>query len=305
MLYRVLLGQEKGPRFGSFVAAYGIPNTIGMIDGALARSSHGAPTFIPPAYRYRLYFDETGIGVRRGENQQSFSVTGLVIRQDVHDKRITEQLTTIKHKIFGDKSIILHRREIVGRKGAFGVLRDPNLWAEFNSQITDLLRGLLAVVITVSIDKKAIQDRKKWPHGPYHYAFVSLLEQFVLWLDQNDFYGDVMGEARNDTHDAQLRRAFRAFYKDGTTVEKDIIQSRLTSRELGLRSKRANVAALQVADLLAHPAHRIHEMLQSGRDVPAQYDAPAVELLDYRNKRDEDVGGWIRKWFPRNEPGAL
>ena len=39
MLYQVLLGQEKGPRFGSFVAAYGIQNTIDMIDGVLARSA--------------------------------------------------------------------------------------------------------------------------------------------------------------------------------------------------------------------------------------------------------------------------
>jgi len=39
MLYQVLLGQEKGPRFGSFVAVYGLTNTVGMIDGALARSA--------------------------------------------------------------------------------------------------------------------------------------------------------------------------------------------------------------------------------------------------------------------------
>ena len=39
MLYQVLLGQQKGPRFGSFVAVYGIQNTIDMIDGALARSA--------------------------------------------------------------------------------------------------------------------------------------------------------------------------------------------------------------------------------------------------------------------------
>ncbi len=38
-LYQVLLGQEKGPRFGSFVAVYGVDNTIAMIDGALARSA--------------------------------------------------------------------------------------------------------------------------------------------------------------------------------------------------------------------------------------------------------------------------
>ena len=39
MLYQVLLGQQKGPRFGSFVAVYGLGNTIDMIDGALARSA--------------------------------------------------------------------------------------------------------------------------------------------------------------------------------------------------------------------------------------------------------------------------
>jgi lysyl-tRNA synthetase, class I len=39
MLYQVLLGQEKGPRFGSFVALYGVQNTADMIDGALARSA--------------------------------------------------------------------------------------------------------------------------------------------------------------------------------------------------------------------------------------------------------------------------
>jgi lysyl-tRNA synthetase class 1 len=39
MLYQVLLGQEKGPRFGSFVAVYGIANAVAMIDGALARSA--------------------------------------------------------------------------------------------------------------------------------------------------------------------------------------------------------------------------------------------------------------------------
>src|SRR6202045_197291 len=39
MLYQVLLRPEKGPRFGSFVAVYGVRNTIDMIDGTLARSA--------------------------------------------------------------------------------------------------------------------------------------------------------------------------------------------------------------------------------------------------------------------------
>ena len=38
-LYQVLLGQQEGPRFGGFVALYGIPGTIGLIEAALAREA--------------------------------------------------------------------------------------------------------------------------------------------------------------------------------------------------------------------------------------------------------------------------
>ena len=36
-IYQVLLGQPQGPRFGSFVALYGVPETRAMIAAALAR----------------------------------------------------------------------------------------------------------------------------------------------------------------------------------------------------------------------------------------------------------------------------
>ena len=35
-LYEVLLGQSAGPRFGSFVALYGISESVALIDKALA-----------------------------------------------------------------------------------------------------------------------------------------------------------------------------------------------------------------------------------------------------------------------------
>jgi lysyl-tRNA synthetase class 1 len=41
-LYQVLLGQQEGPRFGGFVALYGIPETIALIDTALARQADAA-----------------------------------------------------------------------------------------------------------------------------------------------------------------------------------------------------------------------------------------------------------------------
>jgi lysyl-tRNA synthetase class 1 len=38
-LYEVLLGQSEGPRFGSFVAVYGVDNSVALIESALAREA--------------------------------------------------------------------------------------------------------------------------------------------------------------------------------------------------------------------------------------------------------------------------
>jgi lysyl-tRNA synthetase class 1 len=41
-LYQVLLGQPEGPRFGGFVALYGVAETISLIEAALARPADAA-----------------------------------------------------------------------------------------------------------------------------------------------------------------------------------------------------------------------------------------------------------------------
>ena len=41
-LYQVLLGQQEGPRFGGFVALYGVPETVALIESALTRSINHA-----------------------------------------------------------------------------------------------------------------------------------------------------------------------------------------------------------------------------------------------------------------------
>jgi lysyl-tRNA synthetase class 1 len=41
-LYQILLGQQEGPRFGGFVALYGVAETIALIRSALARKADAA-----------------------------------------------------------------------------------------------------------------------------------------------------------------------------------------------------------------------------------------------------------------------
>jgi len=43
MLYQVLLGEERGPRFGSFAALFGLANTRALIGRALRGELTGSP----------------------------------------------------------------------------------------------------------------------------------------------------------------------------------------------------------------------------------------------------------------------
>lgn len=265
------------------------------------------PTFIHPSKRYRLFFDETGNGdIRAAEkdaNQRYLSLTGLVYRQDNHDTNITKKLSDLKAGIFGEsnRSVTLHRREIIDRKGVFEMLNDDVLREKFNSDFAALVKQLPGPAFTVSIDKLAhLEKYKVWQFSPYHYALTCLIERFVLWLNKNDYVGDVVGEARGPKHDAQLRRSFRRFYENGTSVRKDVVQRCLISRELRLRPKTANIAGLQISDLLAHPCHRAYKFEKLGLEKPADYGAQiaAIAYKLYNRSWTGRVEGYGRKWLP-------
>jgi endonuclease III len=276
--------------------------------GADVRQKASSNAFIQPSRRYRLYFDETGNGdlhaAKKDPYQRYLSLTGLVIRQDVHDQTITARLTALKRDVFGEgnASVILHKRDIMDRKGVFARLAYSELRAKFDKTFADLVRDLPSPVFTVSIDKQAhLEKYKVWQFSPYHYALTCLLERFVLWLNRTGNLGDVMGEARNPTHDAQLRRAFRYFYRIGTTERSDVIQRCLISGELRLQPKTANIAALQIADLLAHPAHRTYKFMKLGQAIPQDYGASLATILEdskYDRRWNGNIEGYGRKWLP-------
>jgi hypothetical protein len=262
--------------------------------------------FVHPSSRYRLFFDETGNGdlhaAEKDPNQRYLSLSGVAIRQDLHDSDTTNQLNALKRTIFGKEDIVLHRRDIIDAKGDFAVLNDAAMRVRFDVAFEALVLGLARPVFTVSIDKQAhLEKYKVWQFSPYHYALTCLLERYVLWLHYSQHVGDVMGEARGPKHDAQLRRAFTFFYKHGTTVRTNAIQARLISRELRLVPKDRNVAAVQIADLLAHPAHRAYKFEKLGIEQPDDFGTRLAKILmqkTYHRSRLGRIEGYGRKWLP-------
>lgn len=210
--------------------------------------------------RYRLYIDESGDHAYRpldGPVNRYLALLGVWFRQDNAYPAFAEKLEELKRSIFGsrpDQPLILHRADIVNKRGAFVRLLDPAIERQFNTGLLQLIEEADFKMICVLIDKTGHLQKYSSPFHPYHYCLVAMLERYSGWLAYKNCIGDVMAECRGRTENRQLTQAYLRVYESGTAFRRpDFFQNTLTSREIKIKQKSANIAGLQLADLLAHP----------------------------------------------------
>lgn len=212
--------------------------------------------------KYRMYVDESGnsdLNDTGDPNSRFLSLTGVVIDLEHVRHKVHPEMESLKVRYFDshpDEPIILHRSDIMNRRGAFQPLRDSRINNAFVTEILKRLREWEYVVITVCLDKKNHVKRSgAWSRDPYHYCMEILLERFCTLMGGLHSTGDVMAESRGGKEDRRLKDEFRKLWASGTdSREPESIQRLLTSRELKVKPKSANTAGLQLADLIANPS---------------------------------------------------
>lgn len=205
-----------------------------------------------------MYIDESGnsdIGKSISEGNRFLCLTGVIFDLDYLNKTFAIEFENFKTKYFGynaDNPVILHRKDIMNYRGRFSVLKNPNIKEEYNIELIENLKKWDYCVISVLMDKKEIFDMyKDWAKHPYHYCLEVLLEKYYTFLKDRDGIGDVMIESRDKEDDKKLSIVYRNMFKNGTGfVEGERLRERLTSVEIKIKPKSANIPGLQIADLL-------------------------------------------------------
>lgn len=255
---------------------------------------------------FRLFIDEVGHASMKAAdhpNERYLSLTGVIMRIQHEAESLKPQLDAIKRRIFGTTEIVLHRTEIVYRRAPFHCLEDQQIRAQFDDDLLALLESSSYRVITVVIDKLEHKKRYlRWQAYPYHYCLMALLERYVLWLELANSCGDVMAESRGRKENKQLTESFARLYARGTDYVADkMFQRRLSTKELKLRNKQANIAGLQLADLIANPSMRALICEREGIKMNAEFGIRVVEILNknkYRRKYNGEISGVGTKWLP-------
>ena len=257
---------------------------------------------------FSLFIDECGhhnMKSADNPNERYLGLTGIIMKESYASGAFTESLNKIKNDIFGRIDFPLHRTDILSASTPpFDVLKDSATRQCFDAALLALIESGTFRVITVVIDKKEHKAKYTvWHFQPYHYCMTVLVERYILFLKSINSVGDVLAESRGKNDNKRLAKAYRYIYKNGTDhIPAKVVQQWLSSKEIKIKSKKDNIAGLQLADTVANPSWR--EMICAHREIPmtAEFGKKVVEILyrrKYRrNPANGSVPGWGTKWLP-------
>lgn len=235
--------------------------------------------------KYRLYIDESGTpdyATVDDTKHRYLGLTGFIVSEKANIEVLQPTLLDLKRMVTNDPDElpVLHRDDIVNKRGDFSKLNDPVIEAQFNEKLLGLLSNMDYAICVVVLDKKSHLERYQKSAGhPYHYCLNVLLERYVFYLEECGGRGDVMAEARGKKEDQALKEEYKRFYEDGTYFCKPPrIQRYLTSKEIKVKPKTKGFVGLEFSDLLSLATKL--DTLHSHGKIPALTDNFCKTVID-------------------------
>jgi hypothetical protein len=256
---------------------------------------------------HRLFVDEVGnagMSVMAGPNERYLCLAGAAFEVGYLARVVAPAVEALKAEFFqihsAAKPVIFHRKELFSAKRPFDELRVGDAHERFNAKLLSLLEEVDLTLILVIIDKYAHSTRYDQPQHPYHYCMSAMLERYVGFLKSKDAIGDVLAEGRGRKEDAALCNAFAENVKVGSQVRGEDIRARLSSHTLGIATKTANDAGLQIVDLVAHPCFRRAHARHLQLALPEGFPGKVAEAMKGKLRRSPNgqVRGYGVKWLP-------
>ncbi|MBI5102383.1 MAG: DUF3800 domain-containing protein [Nitrospirae bacterium] len=185
-----------------------------------------------------------------------FVLGGVIVEQNYAEGPLEDSLRDFKYRLFGRKDLILHTADITRNRNGFEQLKEKEFREHFYHELNLLLRNIRFQVVACVIRKDDHLSR----YGvaaldPYMMSLDVLVERFCMEIGNVSGGGVIVAERRDSTLDRELDIAWLNLKVRGTKyIKAKDIENRVIG--LNLRSKAANIAGLQLADLVVTPIGR-------------------------------------------------
>jgi hypothetical protein len=215
-----------------------------------------------------------------------FALGGVIMDLEYAEGTASEALKEFKSEFFGDASIHLHTADITRNRKGFERLKEPDFRAQFYNKLNQLIQSLDFEVLACVIKKEDHLKRYGMAAvDPYMLSLDILVERFCMGLGKKPDSGIIVAEKRGSTLDRQLEIAWLNLKVQGTRfVQASEIES--TIRSLHLRDKKANLAGLELADLVISPIGR----MVLGKTIKEDYEIVRSKMRTSPSGRLEGYG---------------
>jgi hypothetical protein len=207
-----------------------------------------------------LFLDESGDHslTRIDPQYPVFVLGGVIVDAAYAVGEMTDLVSEFKKSTLGRTDIALHTAEIVRCLGPFARLRDVGTRTRFFAALNDLMRRLDYTVVACAIRKdELLSVYGESAADPYMLSLSVLVERFCFEIGAaHPRGGRIIAERRGRVFDQQLGVTWTALTLHGTRyLRGSVIRERICG--LDLRSKRASLAGLELADLVVSPIGRL------------------------------------------------
>jgi hypothetical protein len=213
-----------------------------------------------------------------------FVLGGIIVDKAYAEGEMETELRAFKRDLFGREDIVLHTADITRNRLGFERMQEPAFRAEFYQKLNALMRRLRYQVVACAIRK----DEHLRAYGvaaldPYLMSLDILVERFCMEIGDVAGGGMIVAERRGPTLDHQLELAWLNLKVQGTRfMQAKAIESRVLG--MNLRDKDANLAGLQLADLVVTPVGRFVQ------GKPVREDFEIVKSKFRRNRLGQYEG---------------
>ena len=207
---------------------------------------------------YHLFLDESGTSSLKNVDPEFpiLVLTGVLISRKEYEA-LCDKICRFKRKYFGDKEVVLHRRDMRKHEKGFEILFDDNVKKRFYIDLNKILREADYQLISSAIHIGAyIEKFGRLADDAYQVALTFIMERAIRETDSADVRIQAFIESRGADKDELVANHYNTLLHRGSSyISSREFLGRFCSALL-FRKKRDMEIGIEIADICAYPIAR-------------------------------------------------